>query len=220
MTRTIEVWYKLNEYEVDAVDIEERSDVRKLKKAIKAEWGNRLAGVDAPELLIFAAGQDGPLGPGNPVPIDTTVEIPLIVKAPQQQQVAAKRPDEDWFVTKMRQLSLNERRALCRMRVGDRTIYNLRAASFRVFDEQVRSKFSLQKDAEISYYIIPQKKDVDSRQYISNDDDLDGFFDLAGKPTIFVWPRGNPSLSPSSLPSEVEIHASSADSVSTSTSST
>ena len=48
---------------------------------------------------------------------------------------------------------------------------------------------------------------------------MENFFDLAGKLTIFVWPRDNPSLSPSSLPSEVEIHASKADSVSTSTSS-
>ena len=219
MTRTIEVWYKLDDASPDKVKVEDGADVADLKDAVKAKWGNRLF-CAAPELLIFAADKDDPLGPGDTVPNDTTVESPLIVKSPQQQEeVAAKRGDDNWFVTAMRQLSLDGRRASCRLWVGDRTVYNLRAASFRVFDEQVRSKFSLPKDAEISYYIIPQKKDVDSRQYISNDDDLDGFFDLAGKPTIFVWPRGNPSLSPKSLPSEVEIHASSADSVSTSTSS-
>lgn len=55
---------------------------------------------------------------------------------------------------------------------------------------------------------------MNSRTYVSNDQELNDFFDLAGKPTIYIWPCGSPSLSPDSLPSQVEIHVSSTESLS------
>jgi hypothetical protein len=64
-------------------------DVDALKKAVKEEWGDRLA-VAAPELDVFAPGADPKtedhLDPGDPVPGDTSSKNPLIVVAPKHQQ--------------------------------------------------------------------------------------------------------------------------------------
>eukprot|EP00977_Amphora_coffeiformis_P025156 scaffold18458_cov99-Amphora_coffeaeformis.AAC.1 len=55
-------------------------------------------------------------------------------------------------------------------------------------------------DNNISYYYIQDKTAVHPRKYISNDHDLEKFhFQAGNKPTIFVWQRGDPSLSPHSL---------------------
>ena len=118
-------------------------------------------------------------------------------------------------------LALGPRKARCQMWTGDRTVYKLSATNFREFDDAVRAKYSdLDDEQTISYYVIKQKNDVGSRSYISNDDDLNDFFDLAGKPTIYIWSRDvEASLSPASLPSEVEIQVSSAESISVTSSS-
>ena len=101
------------------------------------------------------------------------------------------------------------------MWTGERTAYKLTATSFTVFDQEVKKKYPyLEEEEKVSYYFIKDKHDVNSRSYISNDDELNDFFDLAGKPTIYIWPRGSPSLSPDPLPSLVEIQRSSAESLS------
>jgi len=78
----------------------------------------------------------------------------------------------------------------------------------------VKRKYPCLEGEDVAYYYIKDKRDVKSRTYLSNDQELNDFFDLAGKPTIFIWPRGSPPLSPKSLPSQVEISVSSAESVS------
>lgn len=80
--------------------------------------------------------------------------------------------------------------------------------------------FEFEDCDKISYYYVADKSAVRSRRYISNDRDLEKFHFLAEKPTIFVWQRGDPSLSPNSLPSEIEIKAISAESLSESSGST
>ena len=87
-TMTIEVWYKLNDYEVDAVELVEGSKVRNLRKAVKEEWSNTLKGVDSGLLKVFAAGADpntdDHLDPGDllkDVANDTTSKKALIVVA-------------------------------------------------------------------------------------------------------------------------------------------
>jgi hypothetical protein len=112
-------------------------------------------------------------------------------------------------------LVLPTRKAACRMWTGDPTVYKLKATSFEDFDKAVKAKYThLDEEERISYYFIKNKRKVDSRTYLSNDAELEDFFDLAGKPTIYIWPRGSPSLSPDSLPSQVEVHLSSAESLS------
>ena len=107
----------------------------------------------------------------------------------------------------------------CRLWVGDKTVFSLPAPSFEAFDATVRSIFELDTDANISYYYTAIQSSVQSRKYISDDHDLKRFHFLAGKPTILVWIRGeNPSLSPDSLPSEIEIKAVSVESLSDSSS--
>jgi len=109
----------------------------------------------------------------------------------------------------------------CRLWVGDNTVFSLPAPTFETFNTAVRSIFELDTDANISYYYISHKSNVHSRKYISDDHDLKRFHALAGKPTIFVWMRGeSPSLSPDSLPSEIEIQALSVESSSDSSTST
>jgi hypothetical protein len=39
----------------------------------------------------------------------------------------------------------------------------------------MRRKYAYENDAAVSYYIIKQKRRVDSLQYISDDGDLEGF---------------------------------------------
>lgn len=102
-------------------------------------------------------------------------------------------------------LVLPTRKAACRMWTGDPTVYKLKATSFQVFDKAVRAKYAHLEEDRISYFFIKNKRKVDSRTYISNDAELEDFFDLAGKPTIYIWPCGSPSLSPDSLPSQVEV---------------
>ena len=68
--------------------------------------------------------------------------------------------------------------------------------------------------------LFQNKRDENSRQYIANDADLNYFLDLAGRPTtVFVVYRGDPSLSPNSIPSEVEFRALSVESESIQTAS-
>lgn len=112
-------------------------------------------------------------------------------------------------------LQFRPRKAACRMWTGDPTVYNLKATSFDVFDKEVKKKYPyLGEEEKVSYYFFKNKRSVESRMYVSNDAELDDFFDLAGKPTIYIWPRGSPSLSTDSLPSQVEIHLSSTESLS------
>jgi hypothetical protein len=108
----------------------------------------------------------------------------------------------------------------CRLWTGEKTVYRLPAPSFDAFDAKVRSVFDFGVADKISFYYVADKTMVNSRKYISNDHDLNNFLLLAGKPTLFIWIRGDPSLSPGSLPSEVEIQAMSIESISESSGST
>ena len=108
----------------------------------------------------------------------------------------------------------------CRLWTGDKTVYRLPAPSFVAFDAKVRSVFNFDDADKISFYYIADKTVVDSRKYVSNDHDINNFLLLAEKPTLFIWLRGDPSLSPGSLPSEVEIQAMSIESISESSGST
>ena len=74
----------------------------------------------------------------------------------------------------------------------------------------VLSRFALHDDKEVSlYYYTTNRRDVESRHYVSNDDDLHHFLALAGrKPIMFVWLRGGDpsiSMSPQSVPSHLEL---------------
>ena len=102
---------------------------------------------------------------------------------------------------------LSLREAPCRLWVGDDscTLYNLNATSFQALDEAVRSTLQLGDEEIVSLYYILDKEAVESRRYISNDHDLDTYFNLAADPVIFVWLRGESNISPGSLPSEIEI---------------
>lgn len=140
-----------------------------------------------------------------------------ILGEPQQQQDTLQGSNQmmEGFLEGMRHLSVSvERKAACRLWIGDPTVFKLPAPSFAVLDAAVRRKYNFHEEEAISYYIIRQKRLVDSRKYISNDEELDDFFDLAGNPTIYVWLRGSPSLSPGSIPSEIQIPISSAESFS------
>lgn len=81
----MEIWYKLNDYNVDAVDIPEGSKVRNLKHAIKKEWGDRLPWAVA-ELKVFTAGGNNELQAYDPVPTDSTGPNPLVVVTPLPEQ--------------------------------------------------------------------------------------------------------------------------------------
>jgi hypothetical protein len=93
------------------------------------------------------------------------------------------------------------------MWVGDKTVFEVQATSFEVLCNEVRETFNIPIAETFSLYYIPNKRDVDSRSYIANDIDLNQFWGLAGRPTVFIWYRGDPSLSPNSIPSQVEIQA-------------
>mmetsp|Transcript_9652 Transcript_9652/g.9369 ORF Transcript_9652/g.9369 Transcript_9652/m.9369 type:complete len:259 (-) Transcript_9652:8-784(-) len=118
-------------------------------------------------------------------------------------------------------LSLKQRKVICRLWAGDndRKFYNLNAASFQALDEAALSTFQLRGDEDISFYYLLDKQDVESRHYISNDDQLNDYFKLAGNTFVFVWLRGDSDYSPGSLPSIIEIKvasiASSPSSIST-----
>ena len=119
------------------------------------------------------------------------------------------------------QRQIMQRTVSCRMWVGDdMTFYELPAPTFQTLISHVVSRFALAGDQEISLYYIASKRDVSSRRYVSNDDDLNNLFALAGKPILFVWLRGDPSMSPQSIPSQLELqHMSLSDSESISASS-
>ena len=69
----------------------------------------------------------------------------------------------------------------------------------------MRYIFMLEDEEIVSLYYLLDKDSVESRRYISNDHDLNKFFNLTGDPIIFVWLRGESNISPGSLPSEIEI---------------
>lgn len=105
------------------------------------------------------------------------------------------------------------RKATCRLWVGgDCTLYSLNASSFQALNQAVRSNYMLEDEEYVSLYYILDKDCVESRRYVSNDHDLNKFFNLAGNPIIFIWLRGESSISPGSLPSEIEIKVASASS--------
>jgi len=118
-------------------------------------------------------------------------------------------------------LLLRQRTLSCRLWVGDDvTMYELPASTFDILFNNVLSKFALSDDQEISLYYITNKRDIGTRRYVSNDADLENFFALAGKPILFVWLRGDPSMSPNSIPSQLELqHLSLSDGESISSSS-
>lgn len=133
---------------------------------------------------------------------------------PMAQHLSAK-------LERQQQQPILQRTVSCRMWVGeDMTFYELPAATFQTLISQVVSRFSLTGDQEISLYYVANKRDVSSRRYVSNDDDLNNLFTLAGKPILFVWLRGDPSMSSQSIPSQLELqHMSLSDSESISASS-
>ena len=99
------------------------------------------------------------------------------------------------------------------------TVYELPAPTFEILFNNVLSKFALTDDQEISVYYITNKRDIGTRRYVSNDADLGNFFALAGKPILFVWLRGDPSMT-NSIPSQLELqHLSLSDGESISSSS-
>ena len=197
---------------------------KKLEELVdELKYASTPTSFDSPLVVVAPDPKKQPSGdPGYPFhdniyPNKPSTRRPPLPPTPETQQQQQQPQQTDPMVTNALQiLSISmERKAACRMWTGDPTVYDLKATSYQDFDKAVRAKYAFLDDEEnISYYVIKQKRDVSSRAYISNDDELNDFFDLAGKPTIIIWPRGNPSLSPASLPSEIEIHLSSAESVS------
>ena len=104
-------------------------------------------------------------------------------------------------------LEAGERAVTCRLWTGDRRVFKLGARDIRTLKDEAKERFKIQEDEAYSLYFVPKKKDVRSRQKIEHDGDLDGFFRHAGPPTVFVWKRGDPDMSPASIPSEVELSA-------------
>lgn len=112
----------------------------------------------------------------------------------------------------MLRLAVHERKATCRFWTGvDRTIYKLEASSFHTLGINVKRRFSLNDESEFRLYFIPNERDVNSRRYVTNDEQLDDYFEHAGNPTLFVWLCGDPYLSPASLPSDTVTRVSSSD---------
>ena len=90
----LEVWFKLNDNDVDAVDLPKGTNVRKFRDEVKEKRTVSLQHCDAAMLDVFAPGADpkseDTLDPGDPVPGGTSSKNPLIVVAPKphlQQQV-------------------------------------------------------------------------------------------------------------------------------------
>ena len=113
------------------------------------------------------------------------------------------------------EIALDERKrrkATCRLWTGsDRAIYRLDASSLPTLQLKVRRKYGITEEEELTLYCIPDERNVHSRKYVSNEKELDDYFELAGNPTMFVWRRGDPSLSPASLPSNTVTRVSSSD---------
>ena len=104
------------------------------------------------------------------------------------------------------------RKAICRFWTGnDRTLYLLGAPSFLSLNSNLRRKYAFDKDVEYCLYFIPDERDVNSRQYVSNDQQLDDYFEHGGNPTLYVWLKDDPYLSPASLPSDTVTRVSSSD---------
>ena len=83
---------------------------------------------------------------------------------------------------------------------GDnKTVFEVPAVSFDGLCSAVRDKFDIPITEGFSLYFIPNKRDVNSRQYIASEVDLNNYLGLAGRPTVFVWYRDDPSLSPNSI---------------------
>jgi hypothetical protein len=86
----MEVWFKLNDNDVDAVDLPEDTNVRKFRDKVKKKWGNAIDCAPA-QLKVFAHGRNDPLKANAPVP-PSTFEEPLIVVA---QGMPPPRPQQD-----------------------------------------------------------------------------------------------------------------------------
>ena len=86
----LEVWFKLNDNDVDAVDLPKGTNVRKFRDEVKEKRTVSLQHCDAAMLHVFAPGADPKtetaLDPGDPVPGDTSSKNPLIVVAPKHHQ--------------------------------------------------------------------------------------------------------------------------------------
>jgi hypothetical protein len=91
----LEVWFKLNDNDVDAVDLPKGTNVRKFRDEVKDKCTVSLQHCDAAMLHVFAPGADPKtetaLDPGDPVPGDTSSKNPLIVVAPKPHQ----QPQQD-----------------------------------------------------------------------------------------------------------------------------
>ena len=91
----LEVWFKLNDNDVDAVDLPKGTNVRKFRDEVKDKCTVLLHQYDPVMLHVFAPGADPKtetaLDPGDPVPGDTSSKNPLIVVAPKPHQ----QPQQD-----------------------------------------------------------------------------------------------------------------------------
>lgn len=97
------------------------------------------------------------------------------------------------------------RQATCRLWKGtNQTLYKLPAPTFSAFDAKVRTKFGPSEAEIISYYYITHRKDISSRVYNANDEDLNDYFEVAGNPTIYIRLPGASQSSPESLPAEIQ----------------
>lgn len=82
---------------------------------------------------------------------------------------------------------------------------------FPYVEPQSETQVCFDEDVEFCLYFIPDERDVNSRQYVSNDQQLDEYFEHAGNPTLYVWLKEDPYLSPASLPSDTVLRVSSSD---------
>lgn len=130
--------------------------------------------------------------------------LPVIDVLLKQQEAVAKRNMWDPEALELLQnlsLQAGERAVTCRLWTGDRHVFKLRARDIGNLKDEAKERFKIQEDEAYSLY------NVGSCQKIEHDDHLDGFFRHAGPPTVFVWKRGDPDMSPASIPSEVELSA-------------
>jgi hypothetical protein len=76
----LEVWFKLNDNDVDAVDLPKGTNMRKFRDEVKDKCTVSLQHCDAAMLHVFAPGADPKtetaLDPGDPVPGDTSSKNP------------------------------------------------------------------------------------------------------------------------------------------------
>ena len=77
----LEVWFKLNDNDVDAVDLHNGTNVRKFRDKVKKKWANAINCAPS-QLKVFAPhGSEYPLRANSPVP-PSAFKDPLIVVTP------------------------------------------------------------------------------------------------------------------------------------------